>query len=257
MKKGTVSLLALIVLFSLSCQFLSSGAGGGTVISNCADVVSAVRSIQPGRAPQALRETGVKQGDEFNVSEYFNVLTHISMQDGYSLDYVYQVDFLGAFPMLYAVPDGQEPYASLKDVPANTSLPEYVDHLDVEDVEQGYFEFVAMQIMAGQFYLDWHAKYNDTDIVCNRDDVRDIISSVNANDFGSKFGLAQQAQARSMKNIEPRVTLNGDTAVVQVVTFTKWGGFYRETFTISRAFPHTIIDVKDENLVPYDCGVMF
>jgi hypothetical protein len=258
MKKRMLSLLSLIVLFTLSCQFLSRGdVGGGTVISNCADVVSAVRTVQPGSAPQALLETGVKQGGEFDANEYFNVLPHISMQDGYSLDYVYQVDSLGAFPILFALPDDQAPYASMNDIPANTDLPEYADHLDIEDVEQGYFEMVVLRIMAGQFYLDWHANYNDTDIVCNRGDVRDIISDVNAGDFGMKFDLSQQAQARTMKDIEPRVIFNGDTAVVQVVTFTKWGGFYRETYTISRAFPHTIIDVKDENLVPYDCGVMF
>lgn len=257
MKKGRMSLLAAIVLFSLSCQFLSPDPGGGTVISDCADVVSAVRGLQPGGAPQALLETGVKQGDEFDVNDYFNVLSHISMQDGYSLDYVYQVDGLGAFPILYALPEGQEPYASMSDVPADTKFVDYADHLNIEDVEQGYFEFVAMRIMAGQFYLDWHANYNDTDIVCDRGDVRDIISSVNAGDFGMKFDLSQQTQARALKNVEPRVTLNGDTAVVQVVTFTKWGGFYRLTYTISRAFPHTLIDVKDENLVSYDCGVMF
>jgi len=60
-----------------------------------------------------------------------------------------------------------------------------------------------------------------------------------------------------MRNIEPVVNLTDDSANVQVITFTKWGGFYRLTYSISRSFPHTIIDIKEENLVPYDCGVMF
>jgi hypothetical protein len=60
-----------------------------------------------------------------------------------------------------------------------------------------------------------------------------------------------------MKNIEPSVSLTNDSAVVQVIIFTKWGGFYRYTYTISRSFPHTIKDVYQDNLVPYDCGVMF
>jgi hypothetical protein len=60
-----------------------------------------------------------------------------------------------------------------------------------------------------------------------------------------------------MRNIEPVVNLTVDSANVQVITFTKWGGFYRLTYSISRSFPHKIIDVKEENLVPYDCGVMF
>ncbi|MCQ3939355.1 MAG: hypothetical protein DPW18_20265 [Chloroflexi bacterium] len=34
----------------------------GTIISACADIVTAVRAIQPGEVPQGLLETGVKQG---------------------------------------------------------------------------------------------------------------------------------------------------------------------------------------------------
>ena len=60
-----------------------------------------------------------------------------------------------------------------------------------------------------------------------------------------------------MKNIEPVVQLTRDNATVEVISFTKWGGFYRRTYTINLSFPHTIIDVKEENLVPYDCGIMF
>jgi len=227
------------------------------VISTCTDVVKAVRGIQPGGAPQTLLETGVKQGDEFDVNEYFDVLTHISMQDGYSLDYVYQVDSLGAYPILYARPVDQPAYVSTKDIPAGLDFSDYLSHISIENVEQGYFEFVAMNIMAGQFYLAWHANYNDIEIVCDDGDVDAIIADISDGSFGVPLDISQQVKARSMRNIEPLVKLMGDTALVEVIVFTKWGGFYRYTYTISRSFPHTIIDVKTENLVPYDCGIAF
>ena len=50
---------------------------------------------------------------------------------------------------------------------------------------------------------------------------------------------------------------SGDAAVVELIFFTKWGGFLRETLTINRSFPPTIMDIKEENLVEYDCGVAF
>jgi hypothetical protein len=71
------------------------------------------------------------------------------------------------------------------------------------------------------------------------------------------MSLTQQARARAIRNIEPTVSLEESVAIVQFITFTKWGGFYRETYTIDRSFPHTIIDAKQDNLVPYDCGVAF
>jgi hypothetical protein len=257
--KRQMIFLSFTLLFLLACQLLFPNipARDGVIISNCTDVVKAVRNIQPGGAPQALLETGVKQGDEFDVNEYFKALMYISMQDGYSLDYVYQVDGLGAYPILYARPKDQPAYVSMKDLPVGLEAGDYLNYIAVENVEQGYFELIAMNIMARQFYLDWHANYNDTEIVCNADAVDAIITDINDEGFGIAFDRSQQRQARGMENIEPLVKLTDDSALVEVIVFTKWGGFYRWTYTINRSFPHTIIDVQTENLVPYDCGIMF
>lgn len=257
MKKRVIFSLVAALISSLACQFLIPPARTGTVISHCTDIVSAVIAVQPGDIPDYLLETGKKQGNEFDANQYFDVLTRISMREGYTLDYVYQTDSLGAFPSLYARPLDQVSYVSMQDIPENTQLPDFRGYLEIEDVEEGYFEYVVMDMLASQFYLSWHANYNDTEIVCSQRDVKSILASVNAGEFGQKFDLAQQAKARSIKNIEPIVRFEGDNAIVEVVIFTKWGGFYRLTHTISRSFPHTILDVKDENLLPYDCGVMF
>ena len=239
MKKRIVALL-MVFAVSLACQaFTPPIEREGTVISDCAAKVRAVIEIQPTKIPQALLETGIKQGDEFNANDYFKVLTHISMQEGYSLDYVYQ-----------------PPYASMEDVPENTELGNYRDRLEIEDMEQGYFEYAVMDMLAGQFYLVWHANYNDREIVCDREAADAIIDGINSGDFGYKLDAKQKAQVCAMTNIEPAVTLTQDSAIVEVVTFTKWGGFFRQTYTISRSFPHTI-EMEEENLVEYDCGIMF
>ena len=246
----------LVLGFSLACQFLAP-AREGMIINNCADIVSAVGEIQSGIAPQHLIDTGVKRGDEFDVNGYFTVLTNLSMQGGYLLDYVYISESLGGSPLLYARPESQATYTSMEDVPENAQLPDFREYLEVEDVKEGYFEYVVLNTMANQFYLDWHALYNDTEIVCNSDEVHAIIPDISDGSFGNALDLAGQVKARAMKNIEPGVQLTGDNAIVEVIIFTKWGGFYRQIYTISRSFPHTIIDVESENIVPYDCGIAF
>ncbi|MCX6035231.1 MAG: hypothetical protein NTV38_09695, partial [Chloroflexi bacterium] len=60
-----------------------------------------------------------------------------------------------------------------------------------------------------------------------------------------------------LKNVGPSVVVNEQTVEVRLVTFTHWGGFFLESYTLSRAMPHTIQDAQKKNLVPYDCGVMF
>jgi hypothetical protein len=260
MKKQTYLLVLAVFVVSMSCQFLiptTDSNRDGVVISSCADAVSAVRSVQPRGIPQALLDTGIKQGEEFDVNEYFKALPHLSMQDGYLLDFVYQVDGLGAYPILYARPVDQPAYVATNDLPEGFQWTDYHSHLVIEDVEQGYFEFVTMSIMARQFYLNWHANYNDTEIVCNADAVDAIIADLSDGNFGMPLDTSQRRQARAMKNIEPLVKLTDDSALVEIIIFTKWGGFYRWTYTISRSFPHTILDVQTENLVEYDCGIMF
>lgn len=249
-------LVTAIFILSLACQLVPPPAREGVVISDCTDIVRAVNEVQPTDIPQSLRETGVKQGTEFDANDYFKILTHLSMQSGYSLDYVFPTDFFGAYPMLYARASDQPPYASFAEVPEGTKLGNYFDRLEIEDVEQGYFQTVVMNIMAGQFYLFWHANYNDTQIVCDRAAADAIVDEINAGDFGYKMDLKQQAQVRALTNIEPMVRLTEDSAIVEVTVFSKWGGFFRQTYTISRSFPHTL-EMKDENLVPYDCGIVF
>jgi hypothetical protein len=248
----------LILVLTLACQALMPApARDGTVISNCSDLVAAVRALQPQSPPQGLSETGVKSGGEFDVNEYFSVLPHLSLKKGYVLDYIYSVDFLGSFPMLYVRPEEQAPYASVMDLPQDAVLEDYHNYLVVEDVEQGYFEEAALTLMDRQFYLVWHANYNDTDIVCDKAAVNDIIAQIDEGEFGYELDSSQKVRARSIQGVEPLVKLTEDTAIVEMVIFTKWGGFFRQTYTISRSFPHRILDVQEENLVPYDCGIMF
>ena len=220
------------------------------IIDNCTDIVSAMGNLQSGDIPQRLLETGTKQGDEFDVNDYFKVLTHISMQDGYSLDYVYQTDFLGSLPLIYVRPESQAPYTSMKDVSANIQRSDFREYREVEDVEHGYFEYVVLSIVANQFYLDWHANYSDTTIACSRKEINAIVESASSGNFGVEMDRARQAKPRAMKNIKPAVQLTDNGAVVEVIVFTKWGGFYRQTYTTSRSFPHTIVNSKSENIVP-------
>ena len=256
MRHQTKVFVIVLLLSSLACQFLTPSRSG-TRISACSEIVLNIRTLQSSQLPEHLLLTGEKRGDEFDVSQYFEVLNHISMQEGYALDYVYRNDGLGGYPLLYARPVDQTPFASTADFPEDTEWQNFHQYLEIEDTEQGYFEYVVMDLLANQFYLFWHANYNDTLIVCNRQQVYDVVAQVNSGDFGNVMDKDQQAQSRTLRDIVPVVHLTEDVAVVEVVTFTKWGGFYRYTYTISREIPHTIIDVEQENILPYDCGVMF
>lgn len=260
MKKTSVIVLLFVLVFSLACQTLFPATPPpreGTVINTCPDVVKSIRSMQTNETPQGLMETGIKQGDEFDANDFFNATPNLSMQEGYTLDYIYITDSLGSYPILTARSADQPPYKSSSEVPPESDLTNYWKYIEVNDVEQGYFEYATFLLIADQFYLVWHANYNDTDVTCDRETVDAIVADINDGEFGIEFDRDQMKQIRAMQNIEPSVKLTDTTAIVELITFSKWGGFYRLTYTIDRNFPHTILDVKEENVVPYDCGIMF
>jgi hypothetical protein len=227
----------------------------------CRDAVTGMAALTAdlGWPDHLMQDNAVKTADDFDVNAYFTVLDHLAVEDGYFLDYVYHYDFMGGYPVLYTMPDDQPPLRSFDAYSASLTSPEraqpsYLDHIVIDDTAEGYVQMVVLDVMGAQFYLHWHAGYNDWQVICDGDMLDTLLTS--DGDFGSPIPDDVQQQARQL-DVTPTVKLDEDVARVEVIGFTKWGGFYRVTFTISRTYPREVYDSGGENLIEYNCGVMF
>lgn len=203
-------------------------------------------------------EDAVKTGEAFDVNQYFTVLTHLSVEAGYVLDYVYFYNSGDSWPVIYARKQGEPPYANysayLEENGLGESYNEYMTHIETDGSDEGYLEWALLAIQGGQFYLGWHANYNDKTALCSSEAVESVIKQ--ANEFGAQMTPEQERMALTL-DVEPSVKFEEETVQVRIVTFTKWGGFFEEIFVISRDSPHRILEHTTEELVPYDCGIMF
>jgi len=192
-------------------------------------------------------------GEKFDANQYFTVLTHLSPEDGYVLDYVYFAPGGGdGAPYLYARPEGEPAFANYSAY-KKAGVENYLSHIQVDGTAEGYYELALLSIMGGQFYLGWHFGYNDWEVVGSRERVEVIIELMNENHIPL---TEEQVEAALQLDVTPRVKIGGGKVRVWILVFTKWGGFYERVYTINRDFPHQII--KDETqLVPYECGVMY
>jgi len=251
--KKTNFLIVLVLLLSACGPASESG-----VVSTCRLTVDAMSALIGGLEFPAnfQAENPVKTGGEFDVMKYFSVLDHLSLHSDYVLDYVYHFDGMGGYPVLYVRPASQPPYATEVDLVAGNASKKYLDYVQIDDSPESYVQFVVLAMMGNQFYLYWHADYNDSQVVCEKSDVRRIVSGLNG-DFGYRISLAAWVRAFLLNDVGPSVNIGEQTVEVRLVTFTLWGGFFQETYTLSRVMPHTIQDVQKKNLVPYECGVMF
>jgi hypothetical protein len=248
------NLLLVLVLMLCACGPASES---GT-ISTCSATVDAMAALTGGLEFPAnfQTENPVKTGGEFDVMQYFKVLDHLSMQPGYVLDYVYHFDGMGGYPILYVRPEGQPPYTSEADLVAGSDSTSYLEYIQTDGAPESYFQFVVLAMMGSQFYLFWHADYNDSQIVCDKADVTDIVATLNG-EFGYRIPFTSRVRAAFLSDIAPSVDFSAQTVEVRFVTFTRWGGFYQEIYILSQSMPPAIQDVQEKNLVPYECGVMF
>jgi hypothetical protein len=253
MKNMAFPVVILLLLSSCAPAVPKTGS-----ISNCRQTVDALSALTGGLEIPANFQASdpLKKGGEFDVMQYFSVLNHLSLRPGYVLDYIYHYDGMGGYPTLYVRPASQPPYASESDLTAAGETSSYLDFIQVDDTPESYFQLAVLSLMGSQFYLYWHANYNDSQIICARVDVSDVVTSLDGN-FGYPISLIGRIRAAFLWNVGPLVDLGAQAAKVRLITFTRWGGFYQQIFTISRSAPNTIQGVQENNLVPYNCGVTY
>ena len=252
-------ILRVLIVCSISWLSVSCITTGSTAWQARVDGMAAQH--QDLKFPQYLaNKDAARQGTEFDVSRYFSVLTHLSMQPGYELDYIYHYDGMGGYPILYARPADQAPYTTeadftqaMKQAGIEKANEQYIPYLQIEDTAEGYFDYVVFKLMAAQFYLYWHADYNDKQFVCDGAALEALLKQKR---MGYAIPITASLQARLLK-LEPVVKLETETVTVQVITFSNWKGFVQETWTINRRVPHNIVSVDNKVLIPYNCGIMF
>lgn len=187
----------------------------------------------------------------------FEILDQIQMEEGWVLDYVYHADGMGSYPVLYARKDIQDPYENKEQLlAAEGPCPDYLSHIRPNGTPLSYLQLVLLDISGGQFYLGWHANYNDTIPVSTREGLEDILTKLRDDEFGVAMTPFEVIKARNL-DVAPRVKQLNDQIFIRYVTFTKWGGFIEWNLELNSDDPSFWQLDEGKVLLPYDCGIMF
>jgi len=193
------------------------------------------------------------EGDRFDVNDYFSVLTHLKIEDGYTLDYVYFAPGGGdGAPYVYAIPTNVPKFANYSEY-EEAGVDNYLNHILVDGTAEGFYELAVLSVMGEQFYLAWHFAYNDWGVVSSEEKLDEIILMME--ERSSPF-TDEEVEAVLKLDVTPRVKFSGNNVQVWLLLFTKYGGFYERKFTFKREFPHLMTE-EDNLLVPYHCGDVY
>ena len=260
----------VLTMVACSCPFNLADWFGGKEPSETEawqSTVSEFKNLVMGQQiPEFLIDPELPQeGEVFDPNRLLDPLTHLSMMPGYTLDFVYQFDGMGGYPILYVRKESDPSFKDLEDYELNAGYCDmenqptgcnYLSFIETDGTDQGYFEFVMLMMMGDQFYLFWHSGYHDTQIIASSERLETLVESIGDNDFGYPLTAAQKRQALRI-DPAPQVTYRSGEVKVRVVWFTKWGGFNETIFSLNIESPHHILDSQTNNLVEYDCGIMF
>jgi hypothetical protein len=255
MKKILSAAIPLLLL--VGCTLSSAAAPPDPYYQQTVDDFSAM--IQPIRIGQPE-----SYPERFDAMEYFSVLDHLSMEPGYVLDHVWQpyaaAGGTDGHAVLYARPIGQE-----RDLAETEFWDEayrtwqwqeywyyYLDHVQVDDTAEGFFQFTVLRVMGNQFYLYGHSEEFDDTVICNQTGLEAVLTMPDEFDQTPPQSVREEAEKL---DLEPVIEMGEETVTVQLVVFTKWGGFEQHRYEINRSFPHRIISETVKTLVPYECGI--
>lgn len=260
--------LFIIFMLSIACQISGRINEGDTEIAKI--IQKDIHHLEVLYNSQTIPdyffdENTIRRGDEFDINEIFEIVNHLRMEEDFTLDYVYDANPMGGYPELYARKIDSERFTTLldyteahpecfeKNAPSNCF---YLNHIQTDDTEEGFLQLVILYRMGDQFYLDWHANYNDAVVITGTEGLEKIIKQRSDTSFGAQFTSMQQIKAKQI-DPAPEVVIGDNDVTVKLVWFTKWGGFFVSTYQVNRQFPHLIQVIETENLLEYECGIMF
>lgn len=196
------------------------------------------------------RETGPRMPGEFDPNLYMTALSHLRLQTGYVLDFTYIAFGSGGRPAVYARRVDDLQIADANSVITYSEQHPLSEFLLVDDSPESWFDLTAFLVLAGQFYLYWHALYNDIRFVTSPDELARIL--------GSLEDLQTSKKDEAMK-FDPRVLVSMEESHVAVTycAFSSWHGFLQLRTTYQRHPPHRILKGEQVAEIPYDCGIRF
>ena len=209
----------------------------------------------------------LRHPDDFDPNRYFRKLNHLHMEPGYTLDYIYRCWGGDGCPVAYARKEGETDtmlYARLwpdslggyDEEEIHSLVGDVLNHVIADGTPEGFFQLAVFVIMGGQFYLAWHALYNDRRILCDESALRDLINDLKRTNYGTEPSQDLVSAAFDL-DLAPRITMTDSTCIVSLVTFSKWKGFARERYSCRRRFPHVLECVEVHVELQYDCRIAF
>jgi len=265
-----VGAIALSILFAMLCActetpLVVSSLNDPAAVSlqdECRRVVDGLNDLKGnlGLPEHYQEENPRRQQFYFDPMQYFEVFDRLEMNPGYILDYVYHSDGMGGMPVLYARKLDDAPFTSADELVQSFGDDtkggglKYLEKIQLDQSPESYFQFYQLVMTGSQFYLWWHANYNDSQLVCDASDLERITEEIAAWEI---IDPPDFPRSLYKADLAPAVLIAEGSVKIRYLAFTKWGGLIEFYCEVDPEQPQQLWNQQTKPLFEYDCGIMF
>ncbi len=202
-----------------------------------------------------INNTPRPEGTGFDVNRYLDIFDKIKLKKGIILDYAYHWSFFHGSPCIYTRRI-DEPAISVNEYHKkyhNIEQP-YLNDIIIENNAKSFFQLAVFTKVIHQFYLWWHANYNDHHFVVTINFAEEILKSIKRKKGLYGISIENRDKLKQL-DFNSQVECFEDCGRVHYIMFSNWIGFYQETATIY--WPKLRIEIKKKTIVSYDCGICY
>lgn len=221
-----------------------------------------LKDLQPFHIPEHLSlEGGPKREGDFDPNCYFPLLRNLSATSGFVLDYYYATGHIAGQPCLYFRKSEDKPFHSEEEYRYWVEKHALLEFIELDGSVDAFYQLSVFNLLAGAFYLFWHARYRNVEIVLDPVE-QDPISDQQGKEYPVQDdGLKRLVESRELPNgridVHPVVAFSDTRAYVKYFTYSSFGGYYMKTDVFSRSFPHLLLDSGSVLVKKYDSGIIF
>jgi hypothetical protein len=129
----------------------------------------------------------------------------------------------------------------------NDSINRACNHVQPEDSEEGYIQYLFFYVMGEQFALKWHALYNEKSIISSIEQVKQFVKDYRGNKM---FETSKKELRKILKvNPIPVILFDSENCFIRWYEIETHKGIYERTYKISRVAPYPVKQIKEKELV--------
>jgi len=129
----------------------------------------------------------------------------------------------------------------------NDSTNRACTHIQPEESEEGYLQYLFFYLMGEQFALKWHALYNEKSIISSIEQIKQFVKEYRGNKM---FETSNKELRKILKvNATTAIRFDSDNCIVTWYEIETHNGIYERTYKISRVAPYQVKQIKEKELV--------